>query len=101
MLELKADSEQLMRNRLRYVIPIIYLVIFGFCFYQSSNASDIGFDWFGACMALTLPWSVVTFVLILGAIRILGDTGIAVIVAITAVLNAILLFMLFRNRKSN
>jgi hypothetical protein len=89
-------------RRFHLIVPAAYLLCVGFCLLNASwlSAADLG--WFGACMFLTLPWSVGTFFLIIGAMHIFGDTGIFAVIGISALLNAFLLFLilrkLFRNR---
>ena len=58
---------------MQYVVPLIYLLIIAFCILQPVSRPIEGFDWFGVCMVLTLPWSIVRFVLIVGAIQVVGD----------------------------
>jgi hypothetical protein len=92
---------QLMRKRLQYLVPLAYLIVFGLCLFRASAFAEGGFDWFGACMALTLPWSILTFFFIMGAMRLTDDNGVLMGIAFTALLNAGLLFLLFRPRQRN
>ena len=87
-----------MGSRVRYIIPLGYLLIVGFCMWQATLHPIESFDWFGVSMVLTLPWSIITFFLIMGAIHILGDGGIAGIQAVSAAINAGLLYLIFRPR---
>ena len=90
-----------MRRRLAYIVPLAYLVIFGFCLLQASAFAEGGIDWFGACMALTLPWSILTFFFIMGFMRLTDDNGILIGIAFTALLNAGLLYLLFRPKRTS
>ena len=90
-----------MRNRLKWILPLSYLVIVGFCIWQATDYSIGRFDWFGVCMVLTLPWSVFTFLMIMGAIHVVGDTGIFIAQAASALLNAGLLSLFLRARSRN
>lgn len=90
-----------MRSWVRYIIPLGYLLIVAFCVWRAMYvSSDGGFDWFGAGMALTFPWSIVTFFLILGFMQVLGDNGIYAVLGVSALINAGILFRLFRLRSS-
>ena len=89
-----------MRLRLEYIVPITYLVIFGFCLYQASSFAEGGFDWYGACMALTLPWSILTYFFFI-LMHLGSDSGVLIAIGLTALLNAGLLFLLFRPKRKN
>ncbi len=90
-----------MRRRLELIVPLIYLVLVSFCLFQASAFTEGGFDWFGACMALTLPWSILTFFFIMGAMHLSDDNGVLAGIAFTALLNAGLPFLLFRPKQTN
>jgi len=92
-----------MKWRIEYIVPLVYLSVVGFCLYQASGFTFLehgGFDWFAASMFLTLPWSVLMFFFIMGAMHLGDDNGVLIAVAFTAFLNAGLLYLICRPRRN-
>jgi hypothetical protein len=90
-----------MKWRTDYIVPLAYLLIVGICLYQASAFAFLdagGFDWFAACMILTLPWSIFTYVFMI-AMHMGSDNGVITAIGFTALINAGLLYLLFRPRQ--
>lgn len=82
--------------RKELVIPIIYLLIFIVCMFFASDFKPESTNWFIATLVLTLPWSILTGFLVLGALHLGDDGGAIVAISFTAIINTFLLILIFK-----
>jgi hypothetical protein len=85
--------------RKEFIIPIVYLLIFGICTYFASDFTPENINWFFATIFLTLPWSIATTFFVMGGLHLGDDQGVIVVMSIPAIINAYLLFLISKPKK--
>ncbi len=81
-------------HKVEFWIATIYLLITVICFLFEYHPNTESNDYFFALIFLTLPWSIITFFVIMGAIHGGFEYQAAILFfSITAILNAVLIYL--------
>lgn len=84
-------------QKTEYIVPTIYLLGIFFCLFFAVTMTTENSDWFFILMILTLPWSFITFFLVIGAIHNGGSNqAVVILVTLTSFMNASLFYIFAR-----
>lgn len=85
--------------KIELVAPLIYWLVFAVCMYLASDFKPESLGWLLAALGLTLPWSFLTFFFVMGTLHLGDDKGAIILISITAVLNAFLIYLIAKPKK--